>query len=70
MGYDTATNERGFLVKYINRTGHASVKGELVTPSTTADREVVIQTNSYDTIGVVAEAEETSSCQMCQLLTP
>lgn len=56
LGYDAATNERGTLLKYINRTGHASVKGELVSPSQTVDREVILQANEYDTIGVVAEA--------------
>jgi hypothetical protein len=56
LGYDSATNERGFLIKMVNRTGHSSVKGELVTSSTTADLEVVLQSNEYDTVGVVAEA--------------
>jgi hypothetical protein len=56
LGYDSATNERGYLIKMINRTGHTSVKGELVSCSTTADREVILQTNEYDTVGVVQEA--------------
>jgi len=56
LGYDTATNERGFLVKMINRTGRSSVKGELVSLSTSTDREVILQANEYDTIGVVQEA--------------
>ncbi len=56
LGYDTATNERGYLLKLINRTGASSVKGSLVTPSTSADREVVLQSDEYDTVGVVQEA--------------
>jgi len=56
LGYDSATNERGVLIKYINRTGHTSVKGELVAASTTVDREAVLQANTYDTIGIVQEA--------------
>ena len=56
LGYDSSTNERGFLVKFINRTGHTSVKGELAACSTTADREIIQQANELDTIGVVAEA--------------
>jgi hypothetical protein len=56
LGYDTATGERGFLVKTVNRTGHTSVKGELVSCSTMADNEAILQANEYDTIGVVAEA--------------
>lgn len=56
IGYDTGTSERGFLLKLVNRTGASSVKGTLVSCSTTADREVVKQANEYDTIGVVQEA--------------
>lgn len=36
------TPEGGYAVKLINRTGHASVKGEVVIASTTADGEVII----------------------------
>lgn len=56
MGYDSGTSERGFLIKLTNRTGSSSVKGTLVSCSTTADREVVLQANEYDTVGVVQEA--------------
>ena len=56
LGYDSATNERGYLIKMINRTGASSVKGTLVACWTSADREVVKQANEYDTIGVVEEA--------------
>ncbi len=64
IGYDSATHERGFLVKLINRTGHASVKGELVSASPSADREVVLQSNEYDTIGVVQEAGVAEGSEM------
>ena len=56
LGYDSATNERGMLTKMINRTGHTSVKGELVSVSTATDREVILQANEFDTLGVVQEA--------------
>jgi hypothetical protein len=56
IGSDSATNERGFLVKMLNRTGHTSVKGELVACSTATDREVILNANEYDTVGVVQEA--------------
>jgi hypothetical protein len=56
LGYDSVTNERGFLLKMINRTGHSSVKGELVAPYGTTDREVILQASEYDTIGIVQEA--------------
>lgn len=53
---DTTTGERGFLTKMINRTGHTSVKGELVGASTAADKEAILEANQYDTFGVVQEA--------------
>lgn len=56
IGSDPITGERGFLVKMINRTGGASVKGTLVSASTTADREAILQTNEFDMIGVVQQA--------------
>jgi hypothetical protein len=56
LGWDSATNERGFLVKFINRTGGNSVKGEVVAVSTATDREIIKQANEYDAIGVIAEA--------------
>jgi hypothetical protein len=56
IGSDSATGERGFLVKIINRTGHTSVKGEVISPSTTADKEAILQANEYDAFGVVQEA--------------
>lgn len=64
LGYDSATNERGFLVKMINRTGGASVKGTLIFCSTAADREVIKQANEYDTVGVVQEAGVAEGSEM------
>ena len=64
LGYDSATNERGFLIKGINRTGHTSVKGELVSASTTADREFVLQANEFDSVGVVQEAGVAEASEM------
>jgi hypothetical protein len=64
IGYDSATNERGFLLKFINRTGGSSVKGTLVSPSTSADREVIKQANEYDMIGVVQEAGVAEGSEM------
>jgi len=75
FGEDFKTKERGLLVKMINRTGHTSVKGELVSNSTTADREVILQANEYDTIGVIQEAGVAEGSEMwvwvsgvCQVL--
>ena len=55
VGWDSDTHERGFLVKIVNRTGHASVKGEAVSASTSANEEAILQNNEYDTIGIVAQ---------------
>lgn len=64
IGYDSETNERGFLVKFINRTGGASVKGTIISNSTTADREAIKQFNEYDAIGVVQEAAVAEGSEM------
>ena len=56
IGTDAATGERGFLVKYVHRTGGASVKGSIVSVSTAADSEVILTANEYDAIGVVQQA--------------
>lgn len=64
FGFDSATGERGFLVKLVNRTGASSVKGLLVSPSTTADQEVVKQANEYDTIGVIQESGVAEGSEM------
>jgi hypothetical protein len=64
IGSDSSTGARGFLVKMINRTGHSSVLGELVSPSKSADKEAILQANEYDTIGVVAEASIAEGSEM------
>lgn len=56
IGSNATTHEHGFLVRHINRTGGASVKGTLVSCSTSADREIIKQANEYDMIGVIAES--------------
>ena len=56
IAYDSTTNERGFVVKVKNSTGSASVKGQLVACSTSADDSVILQANEYDTIGAFAES--------------
>jgi hypothetical protein len=55
-GYDSATGERGFVVKVKNGTGGNTVKGQLVACSTSADDTVILQANEFDTIGAIAEA--------------
>ena len=55
-GYDSTTGESGELTRGINRTGATSVKGTLLSCSTSADNEYILQANEYDTIGVCAES--------------
>lgn len=69
LGYDSATNERGYLIKMINRTGASSVKGLLVSCSTATDREVIKQANEYDTIGVIEEAGVAEGSEMWVWMT-
>lgn len=64
IGYDATTSERGFLTKMVNRTGHTSVKGEIISCSTTADNEAILQNNEYDAIGIVAEEGVTEGSEM------
>lgn len=56
LGYDEATGERGFLCRHTNGTGSSSVKGSIVSMSTTDDNKFVLQANEYDAWGVVAES--------------
>jgi hypothetical protein len=56
FGVDTATGERGIVQKLVNGTGGATVKGTVVTVSTSADSKFILQATEYDSIGVVAEA--------------
>jgi len=64
VGWDSDTHERGFLVKIVNRTGHASVKGELVSCSTSANEEAILQNNEYDTIGIAAQTGISEGSEM------
>ena len=64
MGIDATTGERGNLVKLVNRTGGASVKGTLVSASTAADREAIAQANTYDVIAVVQQAGVAEGAEM------
>jgi hypothetical protein len=64
IGSDSATGERGFLVKVVNRTGETSVKGKLVAASTTADNEVILQANEFDAFGVIQEAGISQGSEM------
>lgn len=54
LGSDLTTGERGFLVSIINDTGAASIKGSLVHASLATDRAFALQTNEFDTFGIVA----------------
>jgi hypothetical protein len=56
IGSDTDTKERGFLVRVTNQTGETSVKGKLVSASTTTDNAVILQANEYDAFGVIQQA--------------
>ena len=48
------TSIGGYAVKLINRTGHASIKGELVECSSTTDLEVNLEPSSgTDTMGII-----------------
>jgi hypothetical protein len=56
VGEDSETGERGHLVKMVNGTGSASVKGSVVACSTTNDKQFVLEANEFDAFGVVAES--------------
>jgi len=56
IGSDTATNERGFLVKVKNNTGGASVKGHILAACPDMDNAVCIESNGFDPIGICAES--------------
>lgn len=64
LGSDAVTAERGILYKVTNRTGHASIKGEVVGPSTSADGEVILNDSGFDPIGVVQEAGVAEGSEM------
>jgi len=56
FGVDTATGERGFVQKMVNKTGSATVKGTVISPSSGTDNAFMLQADEFDSIGVVAEA--------------
>ena len=56
FGVDTATGERGFVQKMLNKTGGATVKGTVISASDATDKGFKAQANEFDSIGVVAEA--------------
>ena len=56
FGVDQVTGEAGLLVRMTNGTGSASVKGTLISASTSVDNEFILQSNEFDTFGIVAES--------------
>lgn len=54
--FDSTNGEMGIIMKIVNGTGNASVKGSVVSNSPSADNKFVLQANEYDAIGVVAES--------------
>ena len=52
----TSTPEGGSTFTLTNGTGSASVKGSVVSASTSADSSFILQTNQYDAIGIVYES--------------
>lgn len=45
-----------YMIPLINKTGSVTVKGSLVSASTTTDLAFQLQANQFDTIGVVSES--------------
>lgn len=56
LGSNALTGERGFLVRMVNGTGAASVKGSVIAASQSTDNQFVLQANEFDAFGVVAES--------------
>jgi len=56
MHYDSGTGERGFQIKMNNKTGGATVKGTLVSASSSTSNAFIAQSSGYDTFGIVYEA--------------
>lgn len=50
------TPEGGLAIRVVNGTGSESVKGTVVSASPTADNSFVLQSNEFDTIGIVYES--------------
>ena len=53
---DSATNERGAWIKILNDTGTTSVKGSLISASTSTNVAAILQSNEFDAFGVVQES--------------
>lgn len=49
------TDEGGIAIRVVNGTGSDSVKGSLVSASSSVDNEFILQSNEYDTFGIVYE---------------
>lgn len=64
LHYDPVTGERGMVLRVTNRTGGSSIKGMIVSPSQTADREFTAQSNEFDSVGVVAASGVPEGGQM------
>lgn len=58
------TSEGGLAVKLINKTGSASVKGSVISASSTLDGAFTLQANEFDAMGIVYDngIADGSSC--------
>jgi hypothetical protein len=56
IGVDSSTNERGFLMKMLNKTGTTTVKGSIVAASTTTSKAFLLEDTGFDPFGIVYEA--------------
>jgi len=64
VGSDSATGERGYLMRVINNTGATSVKGTILSSCPSADKSVCLQANEFDAIGVCAESGIANGAEM------
>ena len=55
MAFDTATNERGDVLRVTNRAGRTLLKGEILAVSPDYDNAVTVESSGYDPIGIAAE---------------
>lgn len=58
------TPEGGIAVKIINATGAPSIKGTLISASTTVDKQGILQSNEFDTMGIVYESGIANGAEM------
>jgi hypothetical protein len=56
IGYNSVTGESGPMQKLLNKSGSASVRGELVAASTVTSFSFIKQANTYDAFAVVAQS--------------